>query len=403
MKLVLINAESGKGGGPATICDDIYANFCELDGNEALVCYGRQCNDNASVNRYKIGGKLSLGWHLAMTRLFDAHGLGSVIATKKLVSKLKEYKPDVVNLHNIHGYYINYEILFKYLKEANVPVVWTFHDCWPFTGHCAYFDLAGCKKWQTHCKKCPQKSSYPKSLWLDASSKNFDKKRRLFTSLGKNLTIVTPSEWLANLVKKSFLKDCNIRVINNGIDLNIFRPCKGTFKKDHGIEDKRMVLALASEWTPRKGFDDIKYLGQHLPDYYKLVIVGLAEEQLPEVPDNIIGITRTDNVQQLVEIYSEADVFVNASVEDNFPTVILEALTCGTPVVTYDTGGCKEEINADCGMLVEKYAKEKLTGAILMLGAKDEARERACVKKARDFEKKKMYNLYNEIFLKICN
>ncbi len=402
MKLVLINAESGKGGGPATICDDIYTNFCGASSdNRALVCYGRQCNDKTDIERYKVGNKLSLGWHLILTRLFDAHGLGSVSATKKLVRKLEEYKPDVVNLHNIHGYYINYKILFDYLKQANIPVVWTLHDCWPFTGHCAYFDLAGCDKWKTHCGDCPQKSAYPSSSCLDRSSQNFDRKKELFAGISDNLTIVTPSAWLGELVKESFLKDCRVEVINNGIDLNIFKPMPGSFKKHKGIEDKKMVLALASEWTERKGFQDIKYIGTHLPEDYQLVIVGLQEDQVAEVPEGIIAITRTDNVQQLIEIYSEADVFVNASVEDNFPTVILEALACGTPVVTYDTGGCREEINESCGILVDKYDKENLINGIIKLGQKTKEREAACVDKAKSFEKKAMYDKYNDLFEEI--
>ncbi len=399
MKLVLINAESGKGGGPATICDDIYNSFCGADeANEALVCYGRQCNENTAVNRYKIGGKLNLIGHLAATRLFDAHGLGSTIVTKKLVKKLEEYKPDVVNLHNIHGYYINYKILFNYLKKAAIPVVWTLHDCWPFTGHCAYFDLAGCEKWKTHCENCPQKSAYPKSSLLDRSKQNYDLKKELFAGISNRLTIVTPSAWLGDLVKESFLKDCRIEVINNGIDLNIFKPSKGNFKKTHNIEDKIMVLALASEWTVRKGFEDIKYIGQNLPENYQLVIVGLQEDQVKKVPEGIIAITRTDNVQQLVEIYSEADVFVNASVEDNLPTVILEALACGTPVVTYDTGGCREEIDEGCGVLVEKFKKQQLIDGIIELGAKTEAVSKNCINKAKNFEKQAMYQKYVELF-----
>ena len=401
MKLVLINAESGKGGGPATICDDIYYNFVKASAdNEALVCYGRQCNDKTDVNRYKVGDKLSLGWHLAKTRLLDSHGLGSASATRKLVEELKAYKPDIVNLHNIHGYYLNYKILFEYFKEADVPVVWTLHDCWPFTGHCAYFDLAGCEKWKTHCENCPQKSAYPAS-WIDRSAKNFDLKRELFAGISKNLTIVTPSAWLGDLVKESFLKDCRIEVINNGIDLNIFKPMPGSFKKQRGIEDKKMVLALASEWTVRKGFEDIKYIGQNLPEDYQLVIVGLQDEQVAEVPDGIIAITRTDNVQQLIEIYSEADVFVNASVEDNFPTVILEALACGTPVCTYDTGGCREEIDDTCGKLVPKYAKEELISAIRKYEFKTQEQIEACVQKAKGFEKKAMYDKYNRLFEEI--
>ncbi len=402
MKLALINAESGKGGGPATICDDIYMNFTKADSaNRALVCYGRQCNESTDVNRYKIGGRMNLLSHALITRLFDMHGLGSAHATKKLIAELKKFQPDVINLHNIHGYYVNYKLLFEYIKEADIPVVWTLHDCWPFTGHCAYFDLAGCEKWKTHCCDCPQKTGYPSSKWMDRSSKNFDLKRQLFAGVSDRLTIVTPSAWLGDLVKESFLKDCRIEVINNGIDLNLFKPAPGSFKKQYGILDKKMVLALASEWTVRKGFEDIKYIGTHLPEDYKLVIVGLQEEQVAEVPGEIIAITRTDNVQQLIEIYSEADVFVNASVEDNFPTVILESLACGTPVVTYDTGGCREEINDTCGALVEKYKKDELIAGITQLGAKTEDIVKACVLKASDFEKQAMYTRYYNLFKNI--
>ncbi len=403
MKLALINAESGKGGGPATICDDIYFNFINADdNNQALVCYGRQCNERTNVNRYKIGGNVSLASHLLATRLFDAHGLASVHATKRLIKKLKEFQPDIVNLHNIHGYYVNYKLLFEYFKEENIPVVWTFHDCWPFTGHCAYFDLVGCEKWKTQCENCPQIKSYPTSL-VDNSKRNYDLRKKIFAGISKQLTIVTPSAWLGNLVKESFLKDCNVEVINNGIDLNIFKPTPGTFKQEHGIDNKKMVLALASEWTVRKGFEDIKYVGTHLPDDYKLVIVGLEEEQLAEVPSDIIAITRTDNSQQLIEIYSEADVFVNASVEDNFPTVILESLACGTPVVTYDTGGCREQVDITNGVLVEKFAKDELIQGIISIDTKDGFIRQSCIEKAKNFEKSKMYNKYNDLFRKEVN
>ena len=402
MKLLVINAESGKGGGPATICDDVYTNFCnEETGNEGLVCWARKANEKTAVNRYKIGGKLDMAWHLLITRLFDMHGLGSTIATKKMVERIREFNPDVVNLHNIHGYYLNYKVLFEYLAEADVPVVWTLHDCWPFTGHCPYFDLVGCEKWKTHCSKCPQKKKYPASKLLDRSFQNYDLKKQLFAGISKNLTIVTPSAWLGELVKESFLKDCRVEVINNGIDLDIFKPMSGSFKKQRGIEDKVMVLALASEWTVRKGFEDIKYIGTHLPDNYQLVLVGLQENQVQEVPKEIIAITRTDNVQQLIEIYSEADVFVNASVEDNFPTVILESLACGTPVVTYDTGGCREEVTEECGILVDKYDKDGLIAGIKKFGAKNSSRSAACEAKARTFEKKAMYDKYNELFYNV--
>lgn len=218
---------------------------------------------------------------------------------------------------------------------------WTLHDCWAFTGHCSHFDFVGCEKWKTGCHHCPQKKNYPKSLFLDQSKRNWEEKKRLFTSIS-NMTIVTPSHWLAGLVNESFLSKYPVKVIHNGIDLEVFKPTQTTWKRDHGIT-KPVVLACSFDWNERKGYNDVLKLAELLPEY-QFVVVGISEKQVKTLPRYIIGIQRTDSVQELVKIYSIADVFINTTYEDNYPTVNLEAIACGTPVITYDTGGSQETI-----------------------------------------------------------
>ncbi|THE09065.1 glycosyltransferase, partial [Bacillus timonensis] len=254
----------------------------------------------------------------------------------------------------IHGYYIHVGLLFKYLKSKNKPIVWTLHDCWPFTGHCVYFDFVNCPRWKTGCYECPQKSTYPSSLMLDKSNKNFFDKKEIFTGV-KNMTIITPSKWLADLVKESFLGNYKVKVINNGIDLDLFKPTESIFRKKYKLENKFVILGVASPWSKRKGFESFIQLAKYLSEDERIVMVGLTEKQIKHLPSNIIGINRTDSVQELAEIYSMADVFVNPTLEDNFPTTNLESLACGTPVITFNTGGSVEAIREEkTGYIVKK-------------------------------------------------
>ena len=199
------------------------------------------------------------------------------------------------------------------------------------------------KKWKTGCSKCVQKKHHPTSWLIDNSEKNWIDKKKLFTSVS-NLTIVTPSEWLAGLVKQSFLKDCRIEVINNGINLSDFMPTAGTIKQRLGLEGKKMVLGVSSTWAKSKGLDDFVALSNLLSDEYQIVLVGLTVDQKQKLPQSIIGIERTDSVRELAELYTAASVFVNPTYEDNYPTTNLESLACGTPVITYDTGGSVEAV-----------------------------------------------------------
>lgn len=379
MKVLQINSVCGIGS-TGRIATDIH-DILIKQGHESYIAYGRNLPKNCE-NAIRIGTKIDNYTHVIKTRLFDKHGFGSKRATEGFINKVKDIDPDIIHLHNIHGYYINVEILFDYLKVANKPVVWTLHDCWSFTGHCAYFDYVGCDKWKTGCFSCPEKRAYPSSIIIDNSKINYINKKEIFTGV-KNLTIVTPSKWLANLVQESFLNEYTIKVINNGIDLNTFRPKADDFREKFKLFGKFIILGVASVWDRRKGLKYFVELADKAPEDEVVVLVGLTEKQIAQIPKKIIGITKTNSVEELADIYSSSDVFVNPTHEDNFPTTNVEALACGTPVVTFDTGGSPESIDEDTGIVVEKENFEKLNSTIKLVkikGKKEFAKH--CVKRA---------------------
>lgn len=353
MKLVQINTVCN--GSTGKIMGDIQRKADE-EGFETISFYGRR-KGFKDLRCEKIGNPISFWIHVFINTIFDKQGYGSYFYTKKLVKRLKQEKPDIIHLHNIHGYYLNIPILFKYLKEKyNGKIFWTFHDCWPFTGHCAYFTAAKCNKWMKQCRNCPNKKNYPVSLFKDNSYKNYLEKKKLFIGLN-NLTIITPSDWLNKLIKKSFLKDYNVVTINNGIDLEIFKPTiDNSIKEKYGIpNDRKILLGVASIWEERKGLNDFLELSKKINDEYIIVLVGLSKKQIKLIRNykNIVGIERTDNQLELVKLYSISYCFLSLTYEDNYPTVNLEAIACGTPVITYDTGGCKEQINNKTGVVVK--------------------------------------------------
>ena len=342
MKVLMINSVCGiKSTG--RIATDL-ADMLTEKGHTVKIAYGREeVPEKHKEYAVRIGTKWDVRLHGLGARLLDNAGFGSKKATLKFLEWVKEFAPDIIHLHNLHGYYINVELLFKFLKEYKKPVIWTLHDCWAFTGHCAHFDLCKCYKWKTECHKCPQKKEYPASILLDNCRKNYRNKKKAFQGVD-NMVIVTPSNWLAGLVKESFLQQYETRVINNGIDLTLFKPTEGEFREKHKLENKIIVLGVASAWGVRKGLVDFIELRKLLDRRYEIVLVGVSEEDKNILPDGMLGITRTDSVRELAEIYTAADVFLNLTYEDNYPTVNLEAQACGTPVITYRTGGSVESV-----------------------------------------------------------
>lgn len=329
-----------------------------LEGWESYITFSSREPEVPSKSKViKVGTILNSYIHYAENLFFDREGLSSRITTNKLVKKIQGINPDIVHLHNIHDHWLNYNVLFDYLNSTNIKVVWTFHDCWAFTGHCFHFVTKGCDRWKTACFDCPLQKDYPKAL-VDRSKKNFILKKKLFTE-NKNLTIVACSEWMAELVKESFLKEKRIEVIHNGIDLNVFQPIGSK------INDERFrILAVSNVWNKEKGFKDILYLRNLLPPNYLITVVGLTKEQVNDLPEGISGIERTQNAEQLVKLYSESDVLINPTYADTFPTINIEALACGTPVVTYRTGGSPEIIDESTGIVVEQGDIEAMAEAL---------------------------------------
>lgn len=342
MKVLMINSVCGIRS-TGRICTDI-AETLEAQGHTCKIAYGRESVPQ-KYEKYavRIGADTSVKIHGALSRVFDTSGFHSRHATKKFIEWVKTYDPDVIHLHNIHGYYLHIGELFKYLKTCGKKILWTLHDCWAFTGHCSHFDFVGCEKWKTGCYKCSQKKRYPASLLCDRSKKNYSLKKKWFTGID-NVTIITPSQWLADIVKQSFLGEYTVEVVRNGIDLNVFKPTESDFRVRYGLEDKKILLGVASTWEERKGLADFLKLAEMVDENYAIVLVGLNEKQMQGLPKNVIGITRTNSTRELAQIYTTADVFLNLTYEDNYPTVNLEAQACGTPVITYRTGGSVESV-----------------------------------------------------------
>ena len=337
-----------------------------------------------STDYYVLGNAKTKKLNAYSCVLTGLDGCFAWFTTKKLISFLKRQKIDLLHLHNIHYSYINLPQLFRFIKKNNISTIWTLHDCWSFTGHCPHFMYEECNKWQTGCHHCPRYKMYPKSIY-DNSKFMWKLKKKWFTGVG-NLTIVTPSQWLADLVKQSYLKDYPVRVIHNGINLSIFKPAESNFREKHHIQDKKIVLGVAFGWGERKGLDVFVELSKRLPPDYQIVLVGTDKHIDEQLPQNIISIHRTHNQTELAEIYTAVDVFVNPTREDNFPTVNMEALACATPVITFKTGGSPEMIDETCGISVEKDDVDELEKQILYVCETHPFSSMACTERAKTFD-----------------
>ena len=341
MKVLIINRDIGTGS-VGKICEDIY-HVLKKEGNECKIAYAWKNKSNVPlIDLFPFCQKRSMFLNVLSARLFDNDGLSSQRQTKKLLKFIDDYKPDIIHIHGCYGYYMNIKLLFDYAKKTNIPIIDTLHSCWDFTGHCCYFTAANCSRWKTQCHNCVEKKGYPQSWLFDKSKRNFLVKQKLFSEA--NCTIVAPSEWIGRLAKESLLKDHSIFIIRNGIDTDVFKPTSIDLLK-YGISStKKIILGVASVWSKRKGLDDFLELAKVISDNYQIVLIGLSKKQIRKMPKSIISLEKTESKEELAALYSSATVLFNPTYEDNYPTVNLESIACGTPVVTYDTGGSPEAV-----------------------------------------------------------
>lgn len=393
MKVLMINCVCGIRS-TGRICTDL-SEILENCGHECRIVFGRE---NVPEKYQRIAVKLERSIDIKINalkaRLFDNEGFNAKKETRKLIEYIEEYKPDIIHLHNLHGYYLNIELLLKYLAESEIPVVYTMHDCWAVTGHCAHFTNIKCEKWKNGCFKCAIKKEYPSSFLMDSSKENWEKKRVLFQKL-KNIKIVTPSVWLADVLKQSYLKDKPIVVIPNGVDMVVFQPTESVFRKKYKLENKHIVLGVATAWSERKGLKEFIHLPEELDDSYQVVLVGLTQNQIQKLPDDIIGIERTNSIQELAGLYTTADVFVNAGQEETMGLTTVEAMACGTPVVVSNLTAVPEVVDSDGGIIFTDYSVECMAEKIrAAVGMSFPYTRRNAVR----YEKKRQYKKYLELY-----
>lgn len=389
MKVFQING--GVFGSTGRIMFDI-AEAARQQGH-AVLCAAPVTSTNRSKQPkepyYPIGTYYGRCLSVALARITGLEGCFAVWPTYRLIQTIKKFQPDVLHLHSIHNSYLNLPMLFSYIKRNSIPVVWTLHDCWAFTGHCPYFDMARCEKWKTGCRRCPQYKSYPASI-LDNAAMMYRLKKKWFLGV-QNLTILTPSQWLADLTAQSFLQGYPVQVIPNGIDLSVFKPTASDFRKKYHCEDKLLLLGCAFGWEERKGLDVFLELVKRLDQRYQIVLVGMDPRTAARLPEKMIPIPRTQDPRQLAGLYSTADVFVNPTREDNYPTVNMEAIACGTPVVTFRTGGSPESILPGCGAVVEKNDLDAMETTIRELAGWKTAGKGNFSIQAKHFDRKRCY------------
>lgn len=393
MKIVQINATCGIGStgkicvGISRLLNEIcIENYILYSSESNGYQYGISCSDDSAI---KINALKS--------RILGNYGFNSKKATRKMIKELERIKPDIVHLHNVHGHDCHLDMLCNYLKQKNIKVIYTFHDCWAFTGYCPHFITAKCHNWLKGCGECVLRKKY--SWFFDKSAENYTKKCNALN--GMNLTIVTPSEWLSGVVKRSFLKDCPVKVINNGIDLTVFRSVQSDFRKKYKLEKQKIVLGVSFGWTDRKGLDVFVELSKRLSEDYKIVLVGTNEQTDKHLPNNIISIHRTNNQQDLAEIYSAADLFVNPTREENYPTVNMEAIACGTPVVTFKAGGSPEMLDETCGSVVECDDIDALEKEIIRICMEKPYSKENCINKSKEFDKNERFKEYLDLYERI--
>ncbi len=398
MKVAYINSVAGFGS-----TGRIVWQLASLPDVEGRIYYGRKEN-KTDQQTYRITGRAGNGFHILGTFVTGRHGFYNSHETRKMIEDLRAFDPEVIHLHNLHGFYLNVNILMDYLSSCGKPVIWTMHDCWAFTGHCAHYEGIGCDKWMTGCYDCKGLNKYPYTFNGANVEKNYAEKKRIFNEFKEGqLTIAAPSEWLKDQLSRSFLKEQKTVTIHNGIDLSVFSPTDSDFRKEHGIENKRILLAVASVWYKEKGLNDLIKLSRNLDDDTVLTVVGVTEKQIRLFdPRHTVCILRTENIRQLCGIYSSADYLLNPTYEDTFPTVNLEAQACGCPVITYRTGGSTETVTELTGAVTEEKTCASLMKAIGQLPMrKTEEMSRACTANAAQYDYREMLRRYDELYKEV--
>lgn len=367
-KRILYINESLNTGSTGHIVEEI-ASSAMKNGYECMVAHGARYVHASQILHYAFSSRIEEYAHGVYSLFCNAHGLGSESATKRLIRFIQDWQPSLIHLHNIHGYYLNYPHLFEYLKKANLPVVWTLHDCWAITGRCAYFTLSGCHQWQTQCRDCPAYSDYPRSLLKAQTERNFLLKKQAFTGLN-NMCITTVSNWLKEHVQQSFLQGYPCRTIYNGIDTEVFQPTASELRKQWNAEDKVVILGVASQWTETKGWKDWIRLAQRLDkNRYTVVMVGVSRRQQQELPDHCVVISKTDNRPQLAQVYSAADIYVNLAHQEAFGLTLLEAMACGTPCISYDNTAIPETTTQETAIILPDRDIDAVQRAIAQAGS----------------------------------
>lgn len=393
MKIVSINSVvNGSTGGVMLGV----ANAVRAAGGQAYTFSEKRMGQAAPAGHRFFGSRAENLLHRTTAAFTGISGTGSKLGTAALLRQIQKIQPDIIHLHNLHGWYVNLPMLFSFLKKSNTPVVWTLHDCWAFTAQCSHFTMEQCEKWKTGCHHCPRYRLYPYTF-VDKTAKMWPRKKAWLQNV-PNLTLVTPSGWLKNLVSQSFLSGYPVRVIHNGISLNTFCPIGSNFRQKYGLQNKKIVLGVASAWSNRKGLDAFLSLAQQLDDSFKIVLVGAGNQNPTALPGNILWIKRTENATQLAEIYSAADVFFNPTREENYPTVNMEALACGTPVVTFNTGGCAEIVGNGVGSVVSTGNLSAAKQSILNLCGPGKISPQTCTEYAQRFSGSQTLQEYCNLF-----
>ena len=405
-KLLQINPVLRTSTSTGRIMQEI-GDLAMANGWESYVAYsrGRDGIRPCTSHLLPVGNKASVAWHGLMTRLFDRHGLSSAHATQTFLRQVDALQPDVIHIHNLHGYFLHYPLLFRYLSSHNIPVIWTVHDCWLYTGHCYHYSFAGCQRWQSGCGDCPQRRDFPASWLVDRSRRNYIDKENAFTSLPKGLlTLVPVSEWMAGEMNRSFLSGCDIRVIHNGIDTDFFHPAESDFRKKHNLEEKYVILAPANKWFLDVNRETFDYFASHLTDDMRMVFIGNGVDE-SRLTDKMINLGFVSSRAEIRAIYAACDVMANCTREESLSLLNVEVQACGTPVVTYSNTGVKETVDGKCGFAVENGNPEEMWKHVYRILIKGKAHFSAdCIDWVKqEFDKEDNYNKYIMLYKSINN